>query len=78
MTTAKPISDPVGQKESSKDYPWWIEASSLCNEPLMKRTLTSHLQNIDHKITPEIRRSFELYSKIPPEHVSEHIYAMVR
>jgi hypothetical protein len=40
MTTAKPISDPVGQKESTKDYPWWIEASVPYDEPYVRRTLT--------------------------------------
>jgi hypothetical protein len=35
MSTAIPISDPVGEKKPDKSYAWWIE-------------------NIDHKITPEV------------------------
>jgi hypothetical protein len=43
MSTAIPVSDPVGEKESNKDYPWWVD-------------------NIDHKITPEVCRRVIVYT----------------
>ncbi|KAF1944890.1 hypothetical protein EJ02DRAFT_501100 [Clathrospora elynae] len=35
------------------------------------------LENIDHKITPEVQHVLETYSSVRPEDVSTHIYAIV-
>jgi hypothetical protein len=45
MSTAAPISDPVGEKKPDKSYAWWID-------------------NIDHKITPEV--SHLIFAKHSP------------
>ncbi|KAF2034620.1 hypothetical protein EK21DRAFT_55990 [Setomelanomma holmii] len=75
MSDTKPISDPVGAKKPSKDYPWWLENIDHKITSEVSVSLQTCIWNPSAHTT-QVRQLLESYSGVPHKDVRNHIYTI--